>query len=213
LIWEGISDEDNAGAVLDPLSSNNHKDPTQVQWWNGKRYTYSKKFSLPAEMHSAAGLQLVFDGIKLGAVISLNGHVLGNTTNQHLRYTFGIEKVLAAAGAENTLTVTFHREIPNGGRFMACSGGWVSHHLCVLVKRVGQWLTEGVCPTTGLGTLQSHARCGREPDVHSRHLEGCVCRRHGTQCCSDRVNDTDHSIQKFRWLPACTVVGRWKQPL
>ena len=32
---------------------------------------------------------LVFDGIRMGAMIALNGHLLGNATDQFLRYVFG----------------------------------------------------------------------------------------------------------------------------
>ena len=60
----------------------------------------------------------------MGAEVALNGHVLGNTTNQHLRYVFPIENVLSTGGDKNILTVTFDRDIANSGRFMACSGGW-----------------------------------------------------------------------------------------
>ena len=69
---ELITDLQNAGKVLDPLSSNNHKDPSQVAWWNGDVYTYTKTFAHTAA--AAAGRTLlVFDGIKLGAVVTLNG--------------------------------------------------------------------------------------------------------------------------------------------
>jgi hypothetical protein len=50
--------------------------------------------------------------------------VLGNTTNQHLRYTFLVGQYLQPQGSANTLSVRFERDIANGGRFMACSGGW-----------------------------------------------------------------------------------------
>ena len=69
-------------------------------------------------------VQLVLEGVKLGATVSLNGHVLGNTTNQHLRYTFLVGQYLQPQGSANTLSVRFERDIANGGRFMACSGGW-----------------------------------------------------------------------------------------
>ena len=120
---ELLTDLQRAGKVLDPLSSNNHKAPDQVQWWNGDVYTYQKNFSVPASMHSAAEVLLVLDGVKMGSAVSLNGRDLGNTTNQHLRYTFEIGALLATNG-ENTLEISFIRDIPNSGRFMACSGGW-----------------------------------------------------------------------------------------
>ncbi len=120
---ELLTDLQRAGKVLDPLSSNNHKAPDQVQWWNGDVYTYRKNFSVPVSMNSAAEVLLVLDGVKMGSAVSLNGHLLGNTTNQHLRYTFEIGALLAK-GTENSLEISFVRDIPNSGRFMACSGGW-----------------------------------------------------------------------------------------
>lgn len=57
-----------------------------------------------------------------GAIITLNGVVLGNTTNQHRRYQFPVGSLLRAT--DNRLTVSFRRDIANGGRFMDCSGGW-----------------------------------------------------------------------------------------
>jgi beta-mannosidase len=60
-----------------------------------------------------------------GSAVTLNGHALGNTTNQHLRYTFEIAALLAkSGGGENSLEISFVRDIANSGRFMACSGGW-----------------------------------------------------------------------------------------
>eukprot|EP01050_Picozoa_sp_SAG11_P020083 SAG11_NODE_3324_length_2523_cov_1.315182_1_plen_575_part_00 len=119
---ELITDLQRAGKVLDPLSSNNHKDPEQVKMWNGDKYTYTKKFTLPASVHSAAEVQLVMDGVKMGSAVALNGKPLGNTTNQHRRYTFDVSALLLSGS--NTLTVAFARDIANAGRFMACSGGW-----------------------------------------------------------------------------------------
>jgi len=63
----------------------------------------------------------LFDGVKLAATVSLNGKLLGNTTNQHRRYTFDVTGQIKG---ENTLSVRFDRSMSNGGRFMACSGGW-----------------------------------------------------------------------------------------
>ena len=119
---ELITDLQRANKVLDPLSSNNHKDPEQVKMFNGDKYTYTKKFTLPASMHAAAEVSLVMDGVKMGSAVVLNGKLLGNTTNQHRRYTFDVSETVVAGS--NTLTVTFERDIANAGRFMACSGGW-----------------------------------------------------------------------------------------
>ena len=87
--------------------SNNHKDPSQVQWWNGASYTYSKNFSVSASKRAAASVRLVLNSVKMGATISVNGHVLGNTTNQFLRYTFEVAPLLS--NGQNTLKVRFDR--------------------------------------------------------------------------------------------------------
>jgi beta-mannosidase len=58
----------------------------------------------------------------MGARISLNGRVLGNSTDQFLRLKFPVGSLLTPAA--NTLKVEFLRQIPTHGRFMACSGGW-----------------------------------------------------------------------------------------
>ena len=71
-----VTDLQRAGKILDPLSSNNHKDPSQVQWWNGAKYTYSKNFSVGASMRGAASVRLVLNSVKMGSTISLNGHIL-----------------------------------------------------------------------------------------------------------------------------------------
>ena len=67
---------------------------------------------------------LVFDGIKMGAEIFLNGKSLGLATDQFLRYNFSVQSLLKPTG--NLLSVTFPEKygIDTQGRFMACSGGW-----------------------------------------------------------------------------------------
>ena len=83
----------------------------------------------------------------MGATISLNGHVLGQATNQFLRYEYpvGADRFLCHSThcslfwclrklsavqvthvlqSENTLTVAFDRNIDCEGRWMACTGGW-----------------------------------------------------------------------------------------
>jgi len=66
---------------------------------------------------------LVFDGIKMGAVLALNGKQLGVATDQFVRYSFPVGGILRPTG--NHLTVSFQHAISVDGRYMACSGGWV----------------------------------------------------------------------------------------
>ena len=66
---------------------------------------------------------LVFDGIKMGAKILLNGKHIGTASDQHRRYVFPIDSLKRTA--TNQLTVLFDSAVNvSAGRFMACSGGW-----------------------------------------------------------------------------------------
>jgi hypothetical protein len=85
-------------------------------------------------------LILVIEGIKMGAIIDLDGIVLGTVTDQFLRYQFSINDAIrkiehsVAAVDQRTLgsqkprkyklTITFDPNICTSGRFQACSGGW-----------------------------------------------------------------------------------------
>jgi hypothetical protein len=50
---------------------------------------------------------LVFDGVKMGALVSLNGVSLGTLADQFLRYSFSVLPILKKSPAVNTLIVTF----------------------------------------------------------------------------------------------------------
>jgi beta-mannosidase len=65
----------------------------------------------------------VFDGIKMGATISVNGQKLGMAEDEYLRYSFPLSAQLLRLGA-NSVSVTFDDSINVNGRFMACTGGW-----------------------------------------------------------------------------------------
>lgn len=84
---------------------------------------------------------LVFDGIKMGANITLNGQPVGTAVDQFLRYQFDVTKLLKSG--TNELSVTFDFEIDVGGRYMACTGGILRNnmptvrvliHTCCLVR-------------------------------------------------------------------------------
>ena len=94
--------------------------------WGQRTWTYTARFKAPDNLlaptgQSATSVLLVFDGVKMGARVVLNGAPLGTVEDQFLRYTF---EVSSALGAENTLEVIFDQDIDVKGRFMACSGGW-----------------------------------------------------------------------------------------
>ena len=119
-----VTDLQRAGVIADPLRDANFKNTT---WWNGRRWTYTKTFTWPASGDAAeadaAQALLVFEGVKMGAAVSLNGHALtepiegpaGNITDQFLRYTYEVGSLLRAS---NTLSVVFDQDIDTNARFM-----------------------------------------------------------------------------------------------
>lgn len=121
-----ITDLQRAGMINDPLTDTNWKNTT---WFNGE-WTYSKTFAWSPPPHATAAggeVLLVFEGVKMGARISLNEHVLGNSTDQFLRLKFSVGDLLKPAA--NMLKVEFLRQIPTHGRFMACA--YPDEKLCV----------------------------------------------------------------------------------
>lgn len=53
---------------------------------------------------------LVFDGVKMGANVSLNNQPLGLIFDQHLRYTYSIKDALLPAG-QGIIESLFHGDI------------------------------------------------------------------------------------------------------
>lgn len=97
----------------------------ETTWRNAtpwdKDWTYTLPFDDTAATAPGTRL-LVFDGVKMGAEIKLNGVTLGVTADQFLRYVFPVSGVLKPTG--NTLEVAFSRGIDVHGRYMGCTGGW-----------------------------------------------------------------------------------------
>jgi len=68
---------------------------------------------------------LVFDGVKMGAHVLVNGVLVGQVANQFLRYVLPLPAaVVGLRIAGNRLEVVFDDAIVLNGRFMACTGGW-----------------------------------------------------------------------------------------
>jgi beta-mannosidase len=95
-----------------------------VAAWHDGTWTYSRRFPtrqgsshLQTSASEGAETLLVFDGIRMGATIKLNGHFLGNATDQFLRYQFAVQHFLAAGSTMNLLEVSFDSSIATGGRF------------------------------------------------------------------------------------------------
>jgi beta-mannosidase len=115
-----LTDLQRAGRVPDPYFNSTWSEPSFVAAWNDGLWTYAKSFtSPPAAVSSGAEALMVFDGIRMGAMISLNGHALGNASDQFLRYVFPVGKLLKPSGQQNELTVTFGAELG-----INCEGRW-----------------------------------------------------------------------------------------
>ncbi|CAE8627680.1 unnamed protein product [Polarella glacialis] len=115
-----INDLHRAGILEEPLFEKNFKQAS----WLAFNYTWSYSLTFPAQPSNKKTL-LVFDGIKMGAEVWLNGQMLGTAQDQFLRYVFPLSA--EALLASNTLEVRFPggaERIDTQGRFSACTGGW-----------------------------------------------------------------------------------------
>ena len=121
-----VTDLQNSGIVENPLLDTNFQ--TQAGNWSGHTWTYSKRFVLPAELAAPTNaLLIVFEGIKMGATVSFNQHILGNATNQHRRWVWPVDPALlstASPDGSHVVEVAFDSSIATEGRYMDCSGGW-----------------------------------------------------------------------------------------
>lgn len=143
-----ITDLVNYGLLEDILVDLNFQNDTL---WQDNDWTYESEFSLTNEQSdlliSGGDVLLVFDGVKMGAHVALDGKPLGDVTDQFLRYSFSLANFLRSHFSSSssssssssvpssssswlspvtthTLTVAFDFKINTTGRFMACTGGW-----------------------------------------------------------------------------------------
>jgi hypothetical protein len=114
-----ISDLESAGLVGDPYFENNFLNSSL---WSRLLWSYCKSFTLPSRAGGHSAL-LVFEGVKSGARVYVDGRLVGNTTNQFRRYTFPLPPAVGGGRRKHTVRVTLDPQIPTGGRFMGCSGG------------------------------------------------------------------------------------------
>jgi beta-mannosidase len=110
-----LTDLQRAGKVKDPYWNVTWRDAAFIAAWNEGVWTYSQSFPTSPAMQSAADCLLVLDGVRMGAVVSLNGAWLANVTDQFLRYELPVGKHLLSSG-DNVLTVEFTKDIATGGR-------------------------------------------------------------------------------------------------
>lgn len=120
-----ITDLQAAGVIKDPWFELNFLDNRTLWDTSSRAWNYSTLVTLPPPGAApGAALLLVFEGIKMGARISLNGVELGVATNQFARYVFPLPAAVVTQGA-NRVDVAFDSTLSLAGRYMASSGGWV----------------------------------------------------------------------------------------
>eukprot|EP01126_Amoeba_proteus_P030934 TRINITY_DN3046_c0_g2_i4.p1 TRINITY_DN3046_c0_g2~~TRINITY_DN3046_c0_g2_i4.p1 ORF type:complete len:906 (+),score=164.89 TRINITY_DN3046_c0_g2_i4:153-2870(+) len=119
-----ITDLQRAGLIGDPLYDQNWLKYSDV--WTLSSWDYSINFTYPPFGRDTNEIYLVFDGIKMGADITLNGHHLGSAADQFVRYTFPVKELLHPDSNDIHVTFgyNFSQDIDCEGRFMACTGGW-----------------------------------------------------------------------------------------
>ena len=119
-----ITDLQHGGIIGDPLYERVWKNAI----WDLETWTYTLSFdlALSAPLASLSAVLLVFDGIKMGAHVTLNGVAQGDASDQFLRYIFAVSPT-ALKPRGNVLSVAFPVSgdvLNKDNRFMSCSGGW-----------------------------------------------------------------------------------------
>ena len=111
-----ITDLQNANVIPDPFLDLTFKNSSI---WAKNSWRVSTTFSVPDASYSL----LVFDGIKMGATIAIDGKTVATANDQFYRYNVSLDEAVRD-GKKHELSVTFDPAIDTGGRFVACSGGW-----------------------------------------------------------------------------------------
>jgi hypothetical protein len=84
-------------------------------------FIYEAEVDYPS---SATAPMLIFDGIKGGALVSVDGTVVLTTTNQFLSYNVSLADLFSSPPSSFTVQIKFDNAIETHGRYMACTGGW-----------------------------------------------------------------------------------------
>ena len=133
-----ISDLLAAGLIPEPLLDSNFKNGSL---WNDHVWLYSTQLRLsPQQRRRLSSSQqgpgqgdvlLVFDGVKMPAIIQLAGSEVGRAQAQGERLVFSLRELAARQPAgrllqpgPQQLSVVFDPSLPTYGLFSMCTGGW-----------------------------------------------------------------------------------------
>ncbi|UYV81238.1 hypothetical protein LAZ67_20000433 [Cordylochernes scorpioides] len=104
------------GVYTDLLRANKIQDPyygyrdVEYRWIPRENWTYYTNFTVPKDFPSKNYTTLVFHGLDTVATVTLNGHIIGESNNQFVRYKFNVTDVLKK-GETNQLEVTFQSPV------------------------------------------------------------------------------------------------------
>lgn len=90
------------GRIPDPFYGMNELD---VLWVGDKSWTYSRTFTIDADILNQTCVELVCDGLDTLAQIMVNGHLIANTDNMFRSYVFDLKNSLNVG--ENTIEIVF----------------------------------------------------------------------------------------------------------
>lgn len=118
-----ITDLYELGLLPPPLFEMNFKKNTSL--WSQCTWVYSKNVILSGEQRLSIGdYVLVFDGIKMGARVYVNGKMCLTARDQFLRYLIPLRVEGDERQESIKIEVEFDPTIDTFGRFAAFSGGW-----------------------------------------------------------------------------------------
>ena len=129
-----ITDLFHAGVIPEPLYELNW---LNASIWNDHTWYYNRTVPLTAAQYTSVtekggsgDIALVFEGIKMGANLYMNGVRIGQALAQFERLIFSLRAIAANASTsgalrqgDNVLSVEFDHTI-NTPLFMQCTGGW-----------------------------------------------------------------------------------------
>ena len=91
---------------------------TYEREFEGKTYTFNQFYiqvltlSVTDKLLSKQRVELVAHGLDTVSTVSINGHIVGKTDNQFIRYKFDVKKVLKIG--KNSITVAFESAVTYG---------------------------------------------------------------------------------------------------
>jgi len=183
-----------------------------------KRWECKVQFDIPPPAAAAAAqasnnnnnddddeMQLVLDGIKMGADVYVNDVKIGQTTDQFLRHAFPLQELgallLPSQNNNNALKIQFDASMLTAGRHMACAGGWdwAPFSQCPLTQDTNSMTcTSGIFKSVYLVRVSTAAIAAVAPQTYCRG-------RYPVDALIDGAHDGFHvQVRVHLWAPTTT---------